>query len=116
MALGQAQLVLCAWVDGPNIQLSMGRGKIPLFSLGRAIVQHDLGKGSCRSSSAIGQGCLPGLKSRAGAGGENCGEPGRTQPGLGSLAKPWSREAGSVSVLLVTLITLSQQDLSLSWP
>lgn len=55
MALGQAQLVLCAWLDGPNIQLSMGKGKIPPFSLGRAAAQHDLGKGPCRSSPAIEQ-------------------------------------------------------------
>lgn len=53
-----------AWLDGPNIQLSMGRGKIPHFSSGRAIAWRDLGKGPCRSSPATGQWCLPGLKSR----------------------------------------------------
>lgn len=107
MALGQAQLVLCAWVGVPNIQLSMGGGKIPRFSLGRSTVQPDLGNSPCRSSPATGPWCLPGMKSGAGAGGENCGEPGRAQPGLGSPVKPWSQQAGSVSMVLVTLIALS---------
>jgi len=71
-----------------NPSLLWGLLPRPRFPSGRATVQHDLGKGPSRSSTAVGQErSFPGLKSWPRAGGANCGEPGRAQPGLGNLGK-----------------------------